>query len=136
MKLLPILILLLLTGCSTGPNWEDPGPRAVFEAYLLDLFKGDLENAFDKILPEDREELTRSLQGLNLPKERQSLPHEALVVAGAETPYDIRKLTAENLKEEPKAGHRTTVAIEYHDGRRGEVAMVWSGNRWFVDLPL
>jgi hypothetical protein len=102
----------------------------------MDLFRGDLENAFDKILPEDRDLLMGSLEGVKLAEDSELKPHEALVVAGAETPYDIRKMTVENLESAPQAGYRTTVAIEYHDGRRGEVAMVWSGNRWFVDLPL
>jgi len=131
-----IVIGVVLSSCGSGEPWQDPGPRASFEAYLLDLFRGDLEAAYQKILPADREALASAFSQLQVSEEERPKPHESLVVAGADTPYDIRRMEVDKFDGAPPDGYRTIVRIDYHDGRKGEVAMVWSEGQWFVDLPL
>lgn len=125
-----------LVGCASEDPWSDPGPKGAFEAYLMDMFRGDVDLAYQRILPEDRAVLAKALEGLDLPEEEALQEHEALVVAGADTPYDVRKIEHDPIDAEPKAGQGIVMKLEYHDGRNGEVVMVWQDGRWFVDLPL
>lgn len=125
-----------LFGCASEDPWSDPGPKGAFEAYLMDMFRGDVDLAYQRILPEDRALLAKALEGLDLPEEETLQEHEALVVAGADTPYDVRKIEHDPIKSEPRPGQSIVMKLEYHDGRNGEVVMVWQDGRWFVDLPL
>lgn len=128
----------LSLGCEPQTTWDDPGPRASFEAYLFDLFRGDAEAAFQRIAPEDRKVLVKAREGLKGMSEADTpKDHEMLVIAGFDNPYDIKKMALETpLESAPAAGQSVVINLTYRDGRTGKATMKWSGEQWFVDLPL
>lgn len=132
-------LLLLLTvglGCSKT-DWSNPGPQDVFEQFLLDLSQRENERAFAAITPEDRDALTRALASLDVPEAVRPQPHEMLVVAGVDSPYEIKRIEVEpRLDAPPAPGTRVRLKLTFAGPREAEAFMVWDGTNWFVDLPL
>ena len=132
-----LLVLVSFSACN-DTSWDAPGPRESFELFLLDLFKGESEKAFEKIDPDDRKTLIAGRKGLEgLSEEQMPADHEMLVIAGFDNPYDIKKMSLDTpLETKPKAGETVDITLHYRDGRSGKVRMKWGGTQWFVDLPL
>lgn len=134
-----LLLLLLLPvgfGCSET-DWSNPGPQDVFEQFLLDLSQRENEKAFAAIVPEDRVTLTRALQNLQVPDAVKPQPHQMLVVAGVDSPYEIKRIEVEpRLDAPPAPGTRVRLKLTFEGPREAEAFMVWDGKNWFVDLPL
>ncbi len=124
---------LFFAGCSK----ETPGPKESFEAFVMDLWRGERASAFEAVWPEDRQRLMASSEEL-----RQKLPElppmeaeEWLVVGRVDNPYDIRRLeVVSGASASYERGDRVTVEIQYFDDRKGQVEMVWGGDRWYVAL--
>lgn len=128
-----------LTSCESRTSWDDPGPKAAFQQYLMHWFKGEREEAYAMIAPEDRkvleaplEELEGRLQGSKTPSAK-----EMLVAGRVDNPYDIKRIDAKpELESEPEPGTKVELTLSYQDGRSGSATMMWDGESWFVDLPL
>lgn len=138
LRLLLIVVLLVLVGCDRDEPWKDPGPRDVFDTFLMHWFRGEAEIAFDYVLPADREALTKSLEeARELPEEQRPEPHEMLVVAEVTNVYDIAKMEVDApLDKRPADGQKVTLTLHHEDGSNSEAQLVWSDGRWYVDLPL
>lgn len=130
-------VLVAFSACDTGQSWKNPGPREVFDAFLIHWFRGEADLAFDYVLPADREALTAPLADVELPQKLRPKPEEMLVVADIENVYDIDKMVvSETFEQEPPAGQRVTLTLTRQDGSTAEADLVWSDGRWYVDLPL
>jgi hypothetical protein len=126
-------------GCDEKPAWQEPGPEAAFENFLMDWYRGEYEAAFETIALDDRERLTKPLETLEGKLDEENLPKKVdmLVVGRVDNPYDIKDVElAVALESAPEQGQEVTLDLTYHDGREGEATLVWSGERWLVDLPL
>lgn len=102
-------------------------------------FKNERAKAFEMLVPEDREALAAPLDEIDgrLKEDVLPAPHEMLVAGRVDNPYDIKRMTVEPpLETKPEAGERITLKLAYQDGREGRARLVWSGEQWFVDLPL
>lgn len=138
-KIICLLIVsagLLSSGC--GKPWQNPGPDETFETFLLDLYTGKRESAFNSLMEEDRQRLTKALDTLDADVAGDALPERAqmLVTGRVDNPYDFKDISfEEDLTEEPKVGTTVELKLEYHDAREGSARVVWSGERWHVDLP-
>jgi hypothetical protein len=127
---------LLLSGC--GKPWQNPGPATAFENFLLDLYTGKRESAFESLTPEDRKRLTNAIEQLEGEVPEEALPKKTqmLVTGRVDNPYDLEDIEHEaDLTDEPAEGEVVELTLEYHDGRTGQARVVWGGERWFVDLP-
>ncbi len=137
-KSLIILMLLpvLVVGCE-GADWADPGPKDVFEQFLLNLAMGENELAFAAIEADDRATITKALKTLKLPDEAMPKPHDMLVVTGVNNPFELKSIDVDpKLEAEPKPGTRVRLTLHFNGDRNTEAFMIWDGNAWFVDLPL
>lgn len=130
--------LLIASSCGGGQPWQEPGPKDVFDAFLMGWLRGEPEKAFELVLPADREALTASLAGASdLPADARPKPHQMLVVADIENVYDITKMeVSQTFENEPKNGQQVTLTLHHQDGSQSHAELVWSGGRWYVDLPL
>ena len=109
----------------------------MFERFLLDVAMGQSEEAFEAIEPTDRAQLLAAREALGVPDDAKPKPEEMLIVAGIDSAYDIKKIEVDpKLTEAPKPGTRVKLRLRYEGERVGEAFMIWSGERWFVDLPL
>lgn len=127
---------LLLSGC--GKPWQEPGPDGTFETFLLDLYTGNRKAAFDALVKEDRDRLTKALQELEGDVAKDALPKQAqmLVTGRVDNPYDLKDIEYdEEFDEEPEEGAVVELQLDYHDGREGRARVIWGGDRWYVDLP-
>lgn len=132
-----IACCLGLTGCSNGEAWKNPGPKEVFDSFLIHWFRGESKLAFDFVLPADREALTKPLGDAKLPEEMRPEPHQMLVVAEIENVYDIAKMeVSQTFETEPAEGQQVTLTLHHEDGSTSNAELVWSEGRWYVDLPL
>lgn len=127
-----------LCACHSGDPWKDPGPKDVFDAFLMHWFRGEAEEAFQYILPEDREALTQPLQDVSdLPRDRRPEPWEMLVVADVVNVYDIARMEVDSsLESQPKDGEKAMLTLHHQDGSQSGATLVWSDGRWYVDLPV
>ncbi len=133
------ILALSSTACQKERTWNDPGPEGTFRAYLMHWFHGEREKAFEMIVPDDREELTRPLETLESRLDDSSLPapHEMLITGRVDNPYDIKSMElTETLGQRPESGTTVTIELSYHDGREGRAQLVWQDRQWYVDLPL
>lgn len=132
------IVLVATIGCSTSEPWRSPGPKDVFETFLIHWFKGEAKAAFEYVLPEDRDRLAKNLAQLDgVPEDVRPEVHEMLVVADIVNVYDIQRMeTKQSMETEPAAGSRVDLILHRQDGSQVGATMVWSGERWFVDLPL
>lgn len=132
------LVALTLSACKQGPSWDDPGPRDVFDAFLMHWFRGEAKEAFDYVLPADREVLTKALDDVSdLPEDRRPEPWEMLVVADVVNVYDIARMEVDSeLESKPDEDDKVTLTLHHQDGGQSHATLVWSDNRWYVDLPL
>ncbi|MGM0555637.1 MAG: hypothetical protein ACQEVA_04575 [Myxococcota bacterium] len=127
---------LLLSGC--GKPWQDPGPDDTFETFLLDLYSGNRQAAFDALRQQDRERLTKALEELEGEVPEDALPDrtQMLVTGRVDNPYDFKDIEyEEEFDQEPKEGTVVKLQLVYHDGREGQARVIWGGDRWYVDLP-
>ena len=123
-------------GCNK--SWENPGPAATFEQFLMDLRRGRTEAAFEALAPEDRKMLTEPLEKHRDEVGEEALPKtsEMLVAGSVDSPLDFKDIEFdETLETEPEKGAVVELDLIYHDGRKGYARMVWGGERWYVDLP-
>jgi hypothetical protein len=137
--MLALAVSIAGSGCEKESTWDEPGPAASFENFLMDWYRGEYETAFETITPEDRRVLTKPLDELEGKLDAQDMPAKAdmLVVGRVDNPYDIKDIDlAEPLETKPDKGQKVTLELVYHDGREGEATMIWGGDRWYVDLPL
>ncbi|MFU8806199.1 MAG: hypothetical protein ACNA8W_20475 [Bradymonadaceae bacterium] len=133
-----IIGLALLVGCGGSEPWERPGPRETFQTFLMDLWRGNQESAFEALRPELREVLSRPLEDLDGKLDQRAMPRpeEMLVVARLDSPFSIHRIEVDTpVRETPEVGHRVTLTLQYHDERTGQAALIWGGDRWYVDLP-
>ncbi len=137
------MVLLLgavvaMSACTTAEPWKEPGPKDVFDTFLMSWIRGEPEVAFEQVLPADRQALTAPLATVqDIPSEDRPKPHEMLVVADIENVYDITKMeVSETFEREPPEGQQVTLTLHHQDGSKSRAALVWSGGRWYVDLPL
>ena len=135
-----LLVAVAAIGCNDQPatTWNDPGPAGTFERFLMQWFKGEQGSAYEMIHPDDRAVLTESLDYV---EERLGsgvlAPREMLVAGRVDNPYDLEDIDPEpELERKPEKGTKVTLDLVYHDGRSGEAAVIWGGDRWYVDLPL
>lgn len=143
-RLLPhtLALTLFLTslgaaGCDEPEPWKTPGPKDVFDQFLIHWFRGEAEIAFDYVLPADRDALTAPLSDPKLPAEMRPEPHEMLVVAEIENVYDIDKMeVSQTFDTAPPEGQRVTLTLHHQDGSTSDADLVWSEGRWYVDLPI
>ena len=132
-----IAYVFCTVGCQSAEPWNEPGPEDTFESFLIHWFRGDAEQAFQMIAPDDREALTAEIGAVaNLgikPK-----PWEMLVVAEVENVYDVAKIVAKpsRFEERPADGTIVTLTVKHQDGSANEAQMVWREDRWYVDFPL
>lgn len=133
------MAVFFVSGCASNEAWQEPGPEAVFEQFLLHWFVGEQDKAWEMVAPEDRKELLRAredlkkvLAPLDLPK-----PYEMLKSMGVASPYDFKKIARKTkLKGVLAKGTLVELKLHFFDGRESDAALVWSGTRWFVDLPV
>jgi hypothetical protein len=132
------LVALASVACDQTETWKDPGPKDVFDAFLMHWFRGEAKEAFEYVLPADREALTKPLQDVKeLPEDRQPKPWEMLVVADVVNVYDIARMEVNSpLESRPGEGEKVTLTLQHQDGSQSHATLVWSADRWFVDLPL
>ena len=133
------LTLVALTGCERDQKWNDPGPKATYQNFLMHWFKNDRNAAFEMIEAEDRRSLEEPRDELAEHMNREDLPEagEMLVAGRVDNPYDIKSIEVKpKLESKPDEGDRVTLKLSYQDGRSGEATMVWQGDGWYVDLPL
>lgn len=144
-KLATALLALILiglvgpTGCDRGQTWDNPGPKATYQDFLMHWFKNDRSGAFEMIAAEDRRVLEEPRDELAEHMEREDLPEpgQMLVAGRVDNPYDIKSIEVKpKLESKPDEGDRVTLELTYQDGRSGEATMVWQGDGWYVDLPL
>lgn len=137
LRILAVILLLGTVGCSQS-SWDNPGPRETFENFLISRSQNDTEAMFNHIWKEDRETLKSSVESLeNIPENVRPAPHEMLVVAGMDHPYDIERTRLQDkIDGEPSEGQRVVIELFYLDGREGQATMIWGGDGWYVDLPL
>lgn len=140
MKIITSLFLTLsvvgLAGCESA-SWSDPSAADVFEQFLLDVYLGQKEAAFEAIAPNDRERLVQPRTKLRVPEEQRPKAFEMLMVAGIENPYEIKKVDTEpKLTSAPVAGTKVKLKVTFDGDRSSEASMIWDGQRWYVDLPL
>lgn len=131
-------VALGLTLSACGKPWQDPGPDVAFENFLLDMYMNKRESAFEALTAEDRERLTQALEELEGDVPEDALPEQTqmLVTGRVDNPYDLKDIEFDHdLTEEPAEGERVELELVYHDGREGTAAVVWGGDRWYVDLP-
>lgn len=131
------MTLATAVGCDKE-SWKDPGPRATFDAFLMHWFRGESDLAFELVLPADREALTRPLAAAaDLPEADRPKPSDMLVVADIENVYDIDKMEAsQTFETKPPDGQKVTLTLHHQDGTQSHAELVWSHDRWYVDLPL
>jgi hypothetical protein len=139
----PLILAVALTfasaGCEKEEPWQEPGPAASFERFLMDWFQGEREAAFAAIVASDREALSAPLEKLKSEIDAEELPDKAdmLVVGRVNNPYDFESIRPSTpLESAPEIGQRVELSLNFHDGREGTATMVWSGEKWLVDLPL
>lgn len=126
-------------GCKDKEAWQEPAPEEVFRSFLMDWFRGERDNAFEAIVESDRAALTAPLEDLNKTHGEGVLPedYQALVVGRVNNPYDFKSIAPkEPLTSAPEVGQKLELTLNFHDGHTGSATMVWSGERWLVDLPL
>ena len=131
--------LVGLAGCEQEQSWDNPGPKATYQKFLMHWFKNDRSGAFELIAPEDRDLLEEPRDELAKHLSREDLPSpgQMLVAGRVDNPYDIKSIEVEpTLESKPQKGERVTLELSYQDGRSGEATMVWAGDGWYVDLPL
>lgn len=135
-----IAMLLVMSACGSQEtsDWDEPGPKATFESFLMNWFRYDREAAFEMIAPEDRERLAASLEMVDEEIGEETLKaHEMLVAGRVDNPYDLERIEADpELESAPDEGTEVTLTLIYHDGRTGDATMIWGGEQWYVDLPL
>lgn len=124
--------------CGGSEPWNDPGPRDVFDAFLMHYFRGESELAFELVAPDDRAALTAPLETAgDIPAETKPEPHEMLVVAGVHNVYDVSRMElARPLERAPRDGENVEIVLHHQDGTRSSARLVWIESRWYVDLPL
>lgn len=131
------LAVLVVAGCESDQPWEDPGPKDVFDAFLMHYFRGEEREAFEYILPRDREKLLEPLgEAGDMPPEARPQAHEMLVVADVHNVYDISRMELESPLETVNEGQSVNLILHLQDGTKSNATLVWSGGRWYVDLPL
>ena len=130
----------LAVGCTRAPetSWDDPGPEATFERFLMHWFKNEQGAAYEMIHPDDRAALTESLSYVEERLGSEVLaPREMLVAGRVDNPYDLEDIESDpELEREPEEGTSVRLELIYHDGRSGEATVIWGGDQWYVDLPL
>ena len=134
------LVGLALSGCDEGGDWRDPGPDDVLERFVTHWYLEEREEVLALVAPEDRAQIEaahRELQAMKVPEEARPRLEEMLELGWVVNPYTLRKAQVlEKLEGAPKPGQRVKVKIVRGDGEEAMATMVWSGERWFVDLPL
>lgn len=124
-------------GCGGSEPWENPGPRETFQTFLMDMWRGQTEAAYGALSPELRDALEGPLAMLGDHIEQGALPEreEMFVVARLDNPFDLHRMEIEDpVREPPEVGRRVTLKLQYHDGRTGQAALLWGGDRWYIDL--
>jgi hypothetical protein len=132
------LAALVFCACDSGEAWKDPGPKDVFDEFLMHWFRGEAKEAFEYVLPADRKVLTQPLEDASdLPEDQRPEPWEMLVVADVVNVYDIARMDVDSaLDSRPNDDEKVTLTLHHQDGSQSEATLVWSDDRWYVDLPL
>jgi len=132
------MAVALGVGCDRGEAEPDADPRATFEAFLMHWYRGNAELAFDYVLPADREALTKPLEAAaDLPEAQRPTPADMLVVSEIDNVYDIAKMeVSQKFDGTPPEGQPVTLTLHHQDGTTSTAHLVFSGGRWYVDLPL
>ena len=140
----PLLLCALLCasgGCEDdGGDWRDPGPDEVLERFLTHWYLEEHQELLSLIAPQDRAQLEAAherLRAMKVPDSVGPRPEEMLELGWVANPYLLRKTqVVDRLKAPPAAGQRVAVKVVQGDGEEAVATMVWSGERWYVDLPL
>lgn len=134
-----LVIASAILGCKRKEAWQEPAPEEVFRAFLMDWFRGEQQRAFEAIVESDRAALMAPLEQLKATHGADALPedYQMLVVGRVNNPYDFKSIVPkQRLEAAPASGQQVELTLNFHDGRTGSATMVWSGERWLVDLPI
>lgn len=125
------IIVLLLSACG-GESWKDPGPRSIYEQFMIHTARARKAEALALVDPEDIPLLTTGLD--KLPKEQRPPEDDRLVVAGIDNKFDIKRIEiTQQFESEPAAGTSLELKLHYVDETTKVAHMVWRGE-WYVDL--
>lgn len=133
------IALCLVMGCRSSETWEEQSPRAVFEQFLFHYFRGELPEAFEMIDPAQRERFTELSAEVSNATDGSIAyePWQMLVVAGIDSPFEIRRITmVDPPEEEPEEGRVVRLRLQYEDGRVQSSFLIWREQRWWVHLAL
>jgi hypothetical protein len=128
-----------LIGCEGKQPWREPGPREVFEQFLMLVLRGEDAAAWAMIAPADREALLKAREELvkRVGEEVAGPPERMLVVGDLDNEYDFKRIEVmDKLEQAPAEGQVIKLKLVYLDGREGYAQLIWQQERWFVDLPL
>jgi hypothetical protein len=128
--LLTSLLVLLTSGCSSGPETA----QDTFKQYLRHVFLNQDEQAWELIVPEDRDELVTLKQKLKSAGTSYELEaHETLLVRAIVNPYAIKSVMMLDAVKD-QAADEATIEYELVDGRKGIARMKRVQEQWYIKI--